>query len=159
MTIEADVDRGLEIRAEILKLAAELKGIEERLEAAGLEGEQVPLEDKDREGRQWIAKGTKDQVAVIFTADSIVGMFAAGSVTHKAITAAAEGKTSQFFKLTWVNRFKDGKDFRAHALEVLGEKAPTLITACLSRDKQGVPRNKTVIAWNEPKPVLQTKEG
>ena len=155
MSIQADVDRGLEIQAEIAKLEAELKAIEKRLEAAGLKGEQIALEDKAREGRQYIARGTNAQLAVIFTADSIVSSFADASELHEKLKAALGPKLKEFFKITWANRFKDGKAFRKHAQELLGDKAPGLITLCLSRDKDGIPKSKTTIAWHEAKNRVQ----
>ena len=151
-TLQQDVERGLEIRKEIEALQAELKAIEKRLETAGLNGQQVPLQDADREGRQWIAKGETNQVAVIFTADSLVSSFAHESATHLQLRDLLGTQIREFFRQTWTNKFRDGKDFRAHALEILGkEKAPSLVTICLARDKDGTPKSKTVIAWNEAK--------
>ena len=57
MSIQADVDRGIEIRSEMEELKAQLKEIEARLTKAALRSEQVPLVDADREGRQFLAKG------------------------------------------------------------------------------------------------------
>lgn len=153
MTIQADVDRGLKIREEIQLLLNELNAIEERLEKAALKGDQVPLEDADRDGRQWVAKGTKEAVSVILTADSIVSGFADGSATHMQLVSILDAKLKEFFRLAWTNRFKDGKAFRTKAQEVLGEKAPRLITACLARDKAGAPKSKIVVAWNEARPT------
>ena len=56
--IAADVDRLLEIKTRIAELTLELKTIEARLEQAGLDGEQVPLVDADREGKQYLARGS-----------------------------------------------------------------------------------------------------
>jgi glutaredoxin len=151
MSIQQDVDRGLEIVEEIELLKEELKKIEGRLTASGLKGDQVPLEDEDREGRQWIAKGSDKQVPVIFTADAIIGGFADDSPAHLKIKAAAGSSLKEFFKITWKNRIEDGKKFRARATELLADKAPQFITACLARDKEGMPKSKIVVAWHETK--------
>jgi hypothetical protein len=156
-TLQQDVERGLEIRKEIEALQAELKAIEKRLEIAGLNGQQVPLQDADREGRQWIAKGVENQVAVIFTADSLVSSFAHESATHLQLRDLLGTQIREFFRQTWTNKFRDGKDFRAHALEILGkEKAPSLVTICLARDKDGTPKSKVVVAWNDAKTKGET---
>jgi hypothetical protein len=148
-TLQQDVERGLEIRKEIEALQAELKAIEKRLETAGLNGQQVPLQDADREGRQWIAKGETNQVAVIFTADSLVSSFAHESATHLQLRDLLGTQIREFFRQTWTNKFRDGKDFRAHALEILGkEKAPSLVTICLARDREGIAKSKTLVDWH-----------
>lgn len=148
-TLQQDVERGLEIRKEIEALQAELKAIEKRLETAGLNGQQVPLQDADREGRQWIAKGVENQVAVIFTADSLVSSFAHESATHLQLRDLLGTQIREFFRQTWTNKFRDGKDFRAHALEILGkEKAPSLVTICLARDREGIAKSKTLVDWH-----------
>jgi hypothetical protein len=57
VSTRTDVDRGLVIVAMIKDLKEELKGIETRLEKAGLAGEQIDLIDEEREGRQFLARG------------------------------------------------------------------------------------------------------
>jgi len=153
MSVKDDVDRGLEIRAELERLLLELKEIEKRLQVKGLSAEQIPLEDKEREGRQWIAEGTRSAVPVIFTADIIVGSFAQDSAMHMELRGIFGEKLKELFKPIWKNRFDDGKAFRARVRELYPEKAPLYITACLARDKQGIPKSKSVVAWNEPRPV------
>jgi hypothetical protein len=156
MSIRADIDRGLEIRLQIKTLEAELKKIEARLEAAGLLGPQVPLEEQDREGRQYIAAGSAHKVSVIFSADSIISSFQENSGTHIQLRSLLGDMLNVFFRRSWSNRFRDGQAFRAHAREMLGPRAPQLITACLARDKEGIPRNKIVVAWHEAKPLNAT---
>lgn len=148
-TIERDVDRGLEIRAEVARLALELKEIEGRLEKAGLAGDQVKLQDEDREGMQWPARGSTLEVPVIFAADSIVGSFAPDTAMHMQLRDILGPQLKEFYRQKFANVHKDGKAFRAKARELLGEKAPGMITACLARDKNGIPKSKVVVAWTE----------
>lgn len=156
MSLRADVDRGLEIRAEIAKLEAELKDIETRVKHTALHGDHVELADADREGKQYLASGSARIVPVIFTSDMIVGEFGHGGPKHLLIADAVNGddvKISAHFKLVrkFENRFDSGKKFRASAAELLGEKAPQFITACLARDKDGIPKSAIKIMWDEAK--------
>jgi hypothetical protein len=153
MSLRADVDRGLEILAEIKKLQTELKNIETRLEMAGLQagqrGEHQPLQDADRGGKCWFAHGSDQDVPLIFTDDKLIGSFTAESKVHKTILAVAAGKLPEFFKP--VNKFEavfdDGKKFRKHAFEIFGEQAPAFITACVARDKAGIAKSDVKICW------------
>ncbi|MDR3457998.1 MAG: hypothetical protein P4N60_11170 [Verrucomicrobiae bacterium] len=154
MSLRADVDRGLVIRAEIEKLAVELKEIEARLKEAGLHGEQIELTDADREGRQFLATGSEQIVPVIFTADIIMGEFPNDSAKHKRILKLVNAPVlSNFYKPVskHENRFDNGKKFRALAEELLGKEAPAFITACLARDKEGTPKNAVKVMWDGAK--------
>ena len=155
MSLRADVDRGIEIREQIEKLQAELKDIEVRVKHAGLHGEQVELADPDREGRQYLAAGSSKIVPVIFTSDMIIGEFGKDSKRHMEIVDAVANKTGilQFFKPVnkFENRFDSGKKFRALASEVFGELAPKFITACVARDKDGIPKSAIKVMWDEAK--------
>lgn len=161
--IRSDVDRGLQIVDELKKLQDELDAIEARLEAAGLEGEQVELNDPDREGRQYIAQGSAKTVPVVFTADLLVKSFQVESVVHKAILAALPAehldKFRQLFRSvrTFKTLFESGKEFRARAAELLGDKAPAFISACLQRDKEQIPKSQVRIEWQRAEEIK--KEG
>jgi hypothetical protein len=150
------VDRGIEIRRELKKLAAELKEIEATLKEQGLKasaaGRVEDLKDADREGRRWLAKGSTAIVPVVFTADMIVGSFTKDSRLHQAIEAVAVGNLREFFKPVnkFENRFDDGKKFRAHAVDILDKAAPAFITACLARAKHGLPKSDIKIEWDQP---------
>lgn len=150
MSIKSDVDRGIEIRKLMIDLKKEFDAIEARLEEAGLNGEQKELEDAEREGRQYLAKGTSAIVPVIFTADLLRGSFQADSATHHKIDLAAKGNIRQFYKRVsaFANLFDNGKNFRAHATEVLSEHAPAFITACVARDKQGIAKSAVKVDWD-----------
>lgn len=160
--IAADIARGHEIVAEIKRLQAELKAIEERLEQAGLKGDQVPLQDKDREGKQFLARGESLIVPVRFESDLIAGSFAPDSIMHKAVIAALgeehEAKLPLFFKDTrsFERVPKDGQAFRKLARAQLDpETFAKLVSAVTQRSKNGIAKSKTVIAWDDAKPIEQ----
>jgi hypothetical protein len=159
MSLHDDVDRGLAITGQIEKLKAELKDIETRLQMAGLKhpDEHVDLVDADRDGKRWLAKGTERIVPVIFTADLIIGEFGALTPRAQTIRTAARGKLTEFFKPVnnFKNRFDNGKKFRQSAAELLAEAAPNFITACLARDKEGQPKSRIVVAWDETEAVAK----
>lgn len=163
MSVRCDVDRGLEIVVQIEALKKELEAIEDRLEAAGLKGEQIELMDPEREGRQYLAHGSECVVPVVFTADLLVKTFQKGSAVHQKIEAAAGTSAilASFFKesVTFKSLFDSGKIFRRQAEEILGEQAgPKFITACLARDKQGIPKSAVKIEWERAE-VTAKEEG
>lgn len=160
MNVRADVDRGLQIVGQLEMLQRELKAIEQRLESAGLEGEQVELVDAEREGRQFLARGSAEIVPVIFTADLLIKSFADRSATYDRIaisTPQNRGALTRFFQpvSTWRTLFDSGKEFRAKAAEILGKDAPALVSACLQRDKHGIPKSQTKIDWSRAETVAQ----
>ena len=148
-TITAAVDRGLEILLKMEELKAELKGIEAIIEHAALHGDQIDLVDPDREGKQYLAQGTTEIVPVVLTADLIIGTFQEGTAQHAAIESAAEGKLPLLYRriVAFKNIFESGKKFRIEAGKVLGENAPQFVSACIARDKQGVPKSDIKIEW------------
>lgn len=153
MTITQCVDRGLQLRKEIKEREAELKLIQLKLENYALKAPQTDLKDQDREGRRWLARGSQVLIPVILTADKIVGSFKDGSPVHGTIKSALPRPLMEnFFTLTrtWENRFDDGKAFRKAADETFGKEAPPFITACLARDKHGIPKSDIKIAWDKP---------
>jgi hypothetical protein len=157
--ISTDVERGLELRETIKSAQAELKTIEKRLETAGLEGEQVPLQEADREGRQFLARSPKLGlvIPVVFESDQVVASFAPHTDMHAGLTAISNGHFGEFFRET--RKFervqKDGQDFRKQARLILAERAPAFISAALQRDKAGIPKSRTLISWDNAKPIDQ----
>ena len=156
-SIKSLVDRGLELRAKIKSLKRELDEIENELAGTGLYAGHVPLKDPEREGRRFLAHGTRLVVPVIFTADKLMKTFPHESVAHGRIAAIANGHLGDFFEFSqvWANRFDDGQKFRQRAAEVLDKSAPPFISACLARDKHGIPKNDTKIAWDEAEDVTE----
>ena len=49
----------------------------------------------------------------------------------------------------------DGQTYRKTARELLGHNAPAFIAASLQRNKNGIPKSRTVIAWEHAKPIDQ----
>lgn len=155
VSIRADVDRGIEIAELMGKLKKEKDEIDARLEKAGLAGEQIALEDEEREGRQFLARGTAQVVPVVFTADQVVKSFAAESAVHRQIATAADGKLAQFYaeKRTLHAVFETGKLLRRQAAEIFGTAAPAFVTACLARDKFGVVKSQVRVEWGRAQAV------
>jgi hypothetical protein len=155
--VKALVDRGLEIVADQARLDKELKKIVAELEAHGLNNaaQHEDLADADRDGKRWFAKGSELEVPMIFTADKIVSEFVSKSPKRVEIEQAAGDFFRHFFKPVngFANLFKDGKKFRAQAQELLGDKAPAFITACLARGKDGLPKSDIKIQWADAKEV------
>lgn len=150
------VDRGLEIRKQIKALQTELEEIEEKLKKAGRNGEQVELKDGDREGRRFLARGSRVIVPVIFTSDKLVQSFKTGSPIEEKIRKAAGSFFLDFYKPVngFETLFSDGKQFRSHARAVLDAGAPSFITACLAKDKHGIPKSDEKLAWDDAEELL-----
>jgi len=155
-SLQRSVDRGLEIRATIQQLQDELSTIEECLRHAALAGEQVELTDPDREGRQFLAKGTESVVPVVLTADLVAQTFADGSPVHARLKDVAGEKLGQFYRAvtTWKMLAKNGKAFRLEAHASLGDKdGPAFITAALARDKNGIPKSQIKVEWDRAEEI------
>jgi hypothetical protein len=157
--ISSDIERGLDLRATIKTAQTELKAIEKRLEQAGLEGEQIPLQEADREGRQFLARSPKLGVIVpvVFESDQIVASIQPGTEIFVELEYKALGSFSSFWQsVTKFDRVqKDGQSYRKAARELLGPMAPDFIAASLQRDKAGIPKSRTLIAWENAKQIDQ----
>src|ERR1035441_3997236 len=101
MTVLELVDRGIVVRAELERLKIELKGIEARLQKYGLNGEHVELKDAEREGRRWLAHGSKLIVPVVFTADKIVGALKEESPGRRRMGCWALSRGRRLSPLVW----------------------------------------------------------
>jgi len=158
-SVKALVDRGLQLTAQIAKLGKELEWIEDKLKAIGLEREQEYLKDEDREGRRWLAQGSALIVPVVFTADKLMGSFKKDSAAHSTIRNLAGEDFQHFWKLsqTYENRFDNGKRFRKEADEILAARAPAFVTACVAKDKMGVPKSDIKVMWDDPEPVTENE--
>lgn len=155
--IKKRVDRGLQIRTQIEALKDELKDIERALEYTGLASQHEPLNEPDREGRQWFAHGSELTVPVIFESDCLMGSFPEGGQAHSNILAALDSHADKFTAL-WkpVSKFemaaKDGQSYRRILREILpyGIGADVL-SASISRDKNGIAKSRIIVDWNRPK--------
>jgi hypothetical protein len=150
------VDTGASLRKQIAELEALLEKVEEELIEHAKKGDQIPLVDEDREGKQFLAQGTDILVPVVFTADKLIATFQNNSAAHFKIHKAIGAHTGHFRKFylaktVWEMTPKDGKAFRALAGELLGKDAPAFITACKSLDKHGIPKSDIKIEWEKAK--------
>jgi hypothetical protein len=158
--IAEDIERGKEIKAEIVKLTAELKQINARLQAAAEKAEHQPLSDKDREGKQAILSSSLRTLPVIFEADLLIASFKPDSQKHTELVALLGDKLLLFFKDTRVfERIQeDGQKFRKFARETLPPDVfASLIKACLDVKKDGIPKSRVVIDWDSTKPIEPTQ--
>ena len=157
--IQADVERGRVVVQEIAKLEAELKEIEARLIADGETGHQEPLQDANREGKQFLASGLTGILPVRFESDLIAASFSPDDQMHQAVLAAiGEEHLPKFFKD--VRKFeriaKDGEAFRKAARQHLEPDAfAALVKAVTMRDKAGIAKSKTVVAWKDIRPKAE----
>jgi hypothetical protein len=155
-TLEEDIERGLQIQAQIKELQAELKEIETRVQAVAEQGRQVPLKEQDREGKKFPASGRSAIVPVIFESDLIIGSFAPDSPAHKELAKIAGDKLKLFFKS--VNKFErvqdDGREFRRLARATF-EPDPfaQFIKAATAVKKGGIAKSRVYVAWKEAEPV------
>ena len=156
-SIKQLVDRGLELYVRIEQAERELADVESQLVDAALNQEHEALQDAQREGRRFLARGTAGVVPVVFTADKLVGQFVHLSTAHNRIRVVCPESTSlqKFFKFkqVWENTFDDGMKFRKTATEEFGPRAPAFIAACRALDREGIPKSDTKILWKETKPT------
>ena len=157
--ISQDVATAIDQRAIIKQAQTILKGCEKRLEQAGLEGEQIPLQEADREGRQFLARCPQLNliVPVVFESDQIIASLISGSELHHELVEVCGDHFPLFFtranKLDRVH--KDGQQFRQKAREALCAAAPEFVSLCLQRDKSGIPKSRTIIAWDNARKLDQ----
>jgi hypothetical protein len=154
--ISRDIERGIQIRAEIAKLTQELKAIEARLQEAGQQGEQIPLQDPGREGKQFLARSSSRIIPVRFESDLIAASFDPDSIMHKEAADISGEHFPRFFKQS--NKFvrvpEDGEDLRLLARQLLEpEKFALFIRAVTSRDKKGIAKSRIVVGWKDEKPI------
>lgn len=147
-----DVDEGIEKFKQLEALKGELAEIEARLIQDSLDrpDEHQLLADKRREGRQFILQGTNANIPVVFTADKIIKSRLDDNVELKRAKAIAGNLFSRFYtvKQTRIMLPKDGKAFRTLAATLLGKvKGPQFVSACLDRDREGIPKNDTKVEW------------
>ena len=152
--IAIDIERGIVIKAQIAELTKELKQIEERLEIAGRNGDQVPLQNPNLEGKQFIARSAKPSIPVRFESDLIAASFAPDSIMHQEVVKIAGIHFARFFKPS--NKFeriqKEGEAFRQLARELLApDDFAALIRAVTQRNKDGIAKSKIVVGWDDAK--------
>jgi len=156
MTNKQAVDRGLAIIDEMDALSDELKKIETQLREAALTGEQIDLEDAERDGKQFLARGSAHIVPVVLTADLVVASFKDASPVHARLEGiAGRDMLKAFFRpeTTWKGMCKSGKAFRREAAALLENQAAAFVDAALARDKYGIPKSQIKIEWDRKEEV------
>jgi hypothetical protein len=156
--IATDIERGIQIKAEIATLTEELKAIEKRLEAAGQTSDQVPLQDPNREGKQYLARSAGRIVPVRFESDLLAASFPADSPMHKDAAAAAGEHLPKFFaqSSSYGRVPKDGEAVRKLARQLLAaDRFAAFIRAVTARDKSGIAKSRIVVAWADAKSLDQ----
>lgn len=161
--VPALTDRLADIKAEIVKLKAEEKTLEARLELYALNQKGEHLGDEKREGRKVTLTGARWSLPVLFTSDLLIKSFKNESPKHRELRTVLTGKATlteaegaeadQQLKLffdppnTWAVKLEDGQKFRAACAEWLDEEvAAKFISACTQRDKHGVKKSNTAFA-------------
>lgn len=154
--IAADVDRGLAIVAKIDDLKEELKAIEIRLAAAALvaskEGLTEPLVDEEREGQRYFAEGSGVKIPIILESDQISGQFAADTDKHAELASLCGERLPHLYKRKVIFEMvpKDGKLFRRQAKEFFSpDVAAKIVSAAISRNKDGIPKSRVIVAWDQ----------
>jgi hypothetical protein len=147
------IARAAEIRAQITLLQIELKPLEKIIEQAGINGPHVPLEDAEREGKQTIIRTDSHVLRVRLESDNLVTGFEMGSDLEKSISALLT--TKEFNDLFKPVKRYDRKESDGHKFRLKAKKAIVnqdtylkLIRALRSLDKDGIPKSKTVVAWD-----------
>ena len=156
--IAADIERGKEIKTTIGQLTTELKAIEKRLESAALNAPHEPLVGADREGKQARLASPLHILPIRFESDMLVGFIDNGSVLDDKLRQHLTGPEHLALLKPVIGherRIADGKKFRALVRQTIEDQARALklIDLLRSRDKDNVPKSRTVIAWDDIAPL------
>jgi hypothetical protein len=160
--IAADIERGIIVKAEIERLKGELKIIEKRLESAALSAPHVPLAAADREGKQAELASDRHILPVRLESDMLVSFIERGSpIDNKLIDLINPVTHAALFKPVhgFERRTADGNKFRGLVRMAIDDESTALevIDVLRSRDKDGVPKSRTVIAWDDVIKVASAK--
>lgn len=153
------IARGLEITAQIDRLKAELKSLESILESAALDAEHIPLEDADREGRQALLGGDNIVLPVIFESDLVAASIPDIGPQIGAIRQAIgdDALVARIWRPSGKleRSAKDGQAYRKQLRSLLSPTAAAaVLQASIQRDKTGIPKSRTIIAWDRAKPIV-----
>lgn len=152
------VDRGLQLHRSIEAAKAEMKEINKRISdyAAAHPEEHIPLEDPEREGTRYIARGSGFAIPVVFTADFILQKLRNGSDKLEYLKSIAGPAFRRFYRpadyhvvateFTAGGMF-NGVKFRAAAREHIPDHAEEFISAARMVDKNGIPISRTAVCW------------
>ena len=156
------IARAAEIRTKIEELKTELEPLEEIIAQAGINGPHIPLEDPEREGKQAVLKTPTHTLHVQIQSDNLVGGFDIDGDLEKTIRGLIiPVQFNALFKVVkkYERKESDGHKFRLKAKQVITDQAVYLkvIRALRSLDKDGIPKSKTVIAWNTLATLTQSE--
>ena len=158
--IAADIERGEFLSTRIKLDREELKEIEQRLEAAGLNMPHVPLAEKDREGKQAILRCGDRTLPVVYESDLLIGSFPADGLIHKTLSGiVAPDVFKVLFKEVhqYERRQDDGQKFRVALRKAIADEPLRIdiLKVLKAVTKHGVTKSKTVIAWDRLTPPVQ----
>lgn len=154
------VDEGLLLQREIDSREKRLKEIEKTLKAYAEVNPtlHIKLKDDEREGTRLLCPGSNCVVPVVFTSDLIRQTLDPKAGDFATISTLAGEHFPQFYGRTVVwtaqhtkaSKF-DGKAFRAAARELLPDPE-AFISACVRKNKDGIPVSQTRVEWAEATP-------
>ncbi|MFU8894037.1 MAG: hypothetical protein ACNA8L_10450 [Luteolibacter sp.] len=145
------IARGRTLNEQISAANAELKLIESELRTRALAMPHEPLAQAEREGRKALLRDDDQELTVLFESDVLKASFAADSpVAQAVLPLLSPTETKDLFrkKTTYERIQKDGHKFRLLANQLLQPDVATMLIHNLKdRDKNGIVKSKTVIAW------------
>jgi hypothetical protein len=145
------IARGRALHNTIATYAVELKIIEAILRSRALAIPHDPLKDQHREGRRATLSDDGHSVTVTFESDLLKASFAASTPlanTLQSTLTAADFDTLFSTKTTHECRTKDGHKFRQECADLFPtELAALVIDTLKDRDKNGIPKSKSVVEW------------
>ena len=141
--------RAVKLRTVVNDARAELAVVEAMLEAYALEQPHEHLADAAREGRR---VALAEDLAVVFTADELIGSFKDQSPKHAELLklAADRAHLAEFFRppCDWKRAIADGQKFRdAINAQFAPSTAAAFLAACRAVDANGVPKSRTVFEY------------
>ena len=158
--IAEDIARGEFLSIRIKCDKDELKQIENRLAAAGLNVPHIPLKEKDREGKQAILHCGERTLPVVYESDLLIASFPADGLIH---TTHSEIVAPDIFKALfkqvhqYERRQDDGQKFRVALRKAVADEPLRLdiLKVLKAVTKDGITKSKTVIAWDRLPRVTQ----
>lgn len=145
------VELGREVHQQIGQLKRALDHIESRIENLALTAPTEPLVDADREGRRvTLASDSRAPLRVVFQSDLLIESFSENAAVHGVLAPLCGADFDQFFRrsVTYKRTPTDGRKWRLAVQSCLpSDTAALVIDAVKSRDKNGIPKSKTVFDW------------
>jgi hypothetical protein len=158
--IAEDIARGEFLSIRIKCDKDELKQIENRLAAAGLNVPHIPLKEQDREGKQAILHCGDRSLPVVYESDLLIASFPANGLIHTTLSGiVAPDIFKALFKQVhqYERRQDDGQKFRVALRKAVADEPLRLdiLKVLKAVTKDGITKSKTVIAWDRLPRVTQ----